>query len=68
MEAVMKTALMVIDVQEGMQPTKAHDGDGVVARIASLLDRARTAVRKMQTDSEIAATVIDLRSRTCSPN
>ena len=39
----MTTALMVIDVQEGMQPKTAHDGTGVVARIASLLERARAA-------------------------
>jgi len=35
-------ALLVIDVQEGMEPERgAHDGAGVVARIASLLARAR---------------------------
>ena len=39
----MTTALMVIDVQEGMQPKKAHDGEGVVSRIAELLKRARAA-------------------------
>src|SRR5689334_13433449 len=40
----MARALLVIDVQEGMQPEKgAHDGAGVVARIASLVDRARRA-------------------------
>jgi len=39
----MTTALMVIDVQEGMQPKSAYDGAAVVARIASLLERARAA-------------------------
>jgi nicotinamidase-related amidase len=39
----MASALLVIDVQEGMQPLTAHDGAGVVARIASLLARAREA-------------------------
>jgi nicotinamidase-related amidase len=39
----MTTALLVIDVQEGMQPLTAHDGAGVVSRIGSLLDRARKA-------------------------
>ena len=38
----MAKALLVIDVQEGMQPEKgAHDGAAVVARIASLIARAR---------------------------
>jgi nicotinamidase-related amidase len=40
----MARALLVIDVQEGMEPEKgAHDGAGVVGRIASLIDRARKA-------------------------
>ncbi len=39
----MTAALLVIDVQEGMEPLTAHDGAGVVSRIASLLDRARKA-------------------------
>lgn len=39
----MTAALLVIDVQEGMQPLTAHDGEGVVSRIGSLLDRARQA-------------------------
>lgn len=39
----MATALVVIDVQEAMfmQPGPPHDGAGVVARIAGLLDKAR---------------------------
>ena len=38
----MTKALLVIDVQEGMEPEKgAHDGAGVIARIASLIARAR---------------------------
>ena len=39
----MKTALVIIDVQEAMfqQPTPPHHGAAVVARIASLLARAR---------------------------
>lgn len=38
----MAKALLIIDVQEGMQPEKgAHDGAGVVSRIAELLARAR---------------------------
>jgi nicotinamidase-related amidase len=38
----MATALLVIDVQEGMEPEKgAHDGAGVIARIAQLIERAR---------------------------
>src|SRR5262249_12845841 len=39
----MAKALVVIDVQEGMQPYFAHDGKAVVSRIAGLLDRARSA-------------------------
>jgi nicotinamidase-related amidase len=39
----MATALLVIDVQEGMEPYTAHDGKGVVSRIAELIDRARGA-------------------------
>ena len=39
----MKTALVIIDVQEAMflQPTPPHHGEAVVARIAGLLARAR---------------------------
>jgi len=38
----MAKALLVIDVQEGMEPERgAHDGAGVIARIASLIARAR---------------------------
>lgn len=39
----MPTALIVIDMQQGMfmPPFEPHDGDAVVARIASLLDHAR---------------------------
>lgn len=43
----MTTALLVIDVQEGMQPLTAHDGAGVVSRIASLLERARRSGTKV---------------------
>ena len=43
----MRPALVVIDVQEGMEPLKAHDGEGVVSRIASLLGRAREANAKI---------------------
>ncbi len=39
----MTTALMVIDVQEGMQPKTAYDGASVVSRIAGLLEKARAA-------------------------
>ena len=49
----MASALLVIDVQEGMDPLSAHDGEGVVTRIASLLARARepnTAVVFVQHD------------------
>jgi nicotinamidase-related amidase len=39
----MSTALMVVDVQQGMfaLPSPLHRGDEVVRRIAGLLDRAR---------------------------
>src|SRR5260221_13571607 len=43
----MATALVVIDVQEGMEPLTAHDGAGVVARIASLLEGARKSGTKV---------------------
>lgn len=43
----MAAALLVIDVQEGMQPLTAHDGEGVVSRIGSLLDRARETHAKI---------------------
>lgn len=43
----MTSALLVIDVQEGMEPLKAHDGEGVVRRIASMLDRARKSGAKI---------------------
>jgi nicotinamidase-related amidase len=43
----MGTALLVIDVQEGMEPYTAHDGKGVVSRIAGLIDRARHAATKV---------------------
>src|SRR5690348_17723928 len=43
----MTSALLVIDVQEGMQPLSAHDGAGVVSRIASLLERARESDAKV---------------------
>src|SRR5215469_12342160 len=39
----MTKALLVIDVQEGMEPYTAHDGKGVVSRIADLIARARSA-------------------------
>ncbi|MBV9330400.1 MAG: isochorismatase family protein [Alphaproteobacteria bacterium] len=39
----MAAALLVIDVQEGMQPFLAHDGKAVVSRIAALIARARKA-------------------------
>lgn len=39
----MTTGLLVIDLQRGMftSEDKPHDGDGVLSRVASLLDRAR---------------------------
>ncbi len=39
----MTTALLVIDLQRGMfmDTTKPHDGEGVLSRVASLLERAR---------------------------
>jgi nicotinamidase-related amidase len=43
----MAAALLVIDVQEGIQPLAAHDGEGMVRRIASLLARARQANAKI---------------------
>jgi nicotinamidase-related amidase len=43
----MATALLVIDVQEGMEPYTAHDGKGVVSRIAALIDRARQSDTKV---------------------
>lgn len=43
----MAKALLVIDVQEGMEPYTAHDGRAVVSRIATLIDRARTAGTKV---------------------
>ncbi len=42
----MSTALVVIDVQQGMFASKIyrpHEGEGVVARIAGLIDKARAA-------------------------
>lgn len=40
----MSTGLLVIDLQRGMftSADKPHDGDGVLARVATLLDRARS--------------------------
>lgn len=43
----MTNALLVIDVQEGMEPYTAHDGKGVVSRIAALIDRARNTGTKV---------------------
>jgi nicotinamidase-related amidase len=43
----MASALLVIDVQEGMAPLTAHDGAAVVARIGALLERARQAGTKV---------------------
>ena len=43
----MASALLVIDVQEGMEPLTAFDGEGVVKRIATLLARARTSSAKV---------------------
>ena len=43
----MAKALLVIDVQEGMEPYTAYDGKGVVSRIAELIDRARNAGTKV---------------------
>src|SRR5215471_12783182 len=43
----MAKALLVIDVQEGMEPYTAHDGKGVVSRIAELIDRARRTGTKL---------------------
>lgn len=43
----MAKALLVIDVQEGMEPYTAHDGKGVVSRIAELIGRARSAGTKV---------------------
>ena len=39
----MTTGLLVIDLQRGMfmDAEKPHDGDGVLSRVASLLERAR---------------------------
>ena len=41
----MATALLLIDLQQGMftQAQAPHDGDGVLARVADLLGRAREA-------------------------
>lgn len=41
----MTTALLVIDLQQGMftQEQTPHDGEGVLARVADLLGRARAA-------------------------
>jgi len=39
----MTKALLIIDVQEGMAPYAAYDGEGVVSRIAGMIDRARSA-------------------------
>lgn len=41
----MSTALLIIDVQEAMfsYELKLHDGDGVMERIVSLLNKARAA-------------------------
>jgi nicotinamidase-related amidase len=40
----MATGLLVIDLQRGMfmDTAKPHDGDGVLSRVASLLERARS--------------------------
>jgi nicotinamidase-related amidase len=43
----LATALLVIDVQEGMQPYSAYDGKGVVSRIADLIERARRSGTKV---------------------
>ena len=43
----MTTALLVIDVQEGMQPYSAYDGNGVVSRIAGLIEGARRSGTKV---------------------
>jgi nicotinamidase-related amidase len=44
----MAKALVVIDVQEGMQAEKgAYDGAGVIERIADLLERARKSGTKI---------------------
>ena len=43
----MAKALVVIDVQEGMQPYTAYDGKGVVSRIADLIAHARESGTKV---------------------
>jgi len=44
----MASALVVIDLQEGMQAEKgAYDGAGVIERIAGMLDRARKSGMKI---------------------
>jgi nicotinamidase-related amidase len=43
----MATALLVIDVQEGIEPYTAYDGEGVVLRIAELIARARRTGTKL---------------------